>query len=62
MKRLLALAWLACAPFALAQQSTDSTLQLLQKLSDAPGPPGAEEPVRAVMVPGNEAACRQADL
>ena len=29
----------------------DATAQLLQKLSDAPGPPGAEEPVRAIMVP-----------
>ncbi len=29
----------------------DPTLSLLQKLADAPGPPGAEEGVRAVMVP-----------
>ena len=28
----------------------DRTAQLLQRLADAPGPPGAEEPVRAVMV------------
>ncbi len=28
----------------------DPTVQLLQKLSDAPGPPGAEDPVRALMV------------
>jgi putative aminopeptidase FrvX len=35
--------------FAVAQQS-DRTESLLQRLSDAPGPPGAEEPVRAIMV------------
>jgi endoglucanase len=29
----------------------DRTENLLQRLSDAPGPPGAEEPVRALMVP-----------
>ena len=29
----------------------DRTAILLQRLSDAPGPPGAEEPVRAIMVP-----------
>ena len=32
-------------------QAQDRTLQLLQRLSDAAGPPGAEEPVRAIMVP-----------
>ena len=31
-------------------QPLDRTAQLLQRLSDAPGPPGAEEPVRAIMV------------
>ena len=36
---------------ALAQHTPDRTEQLLQQLSDAPGPPGAEEPVRAIMVP-----------
>ena len=36
---------------ALHSQSLDRTAQLLQRLSDAPGPPGAEEPVRAIMVP-----------
>ncbi len=30
-------------------QTADRTEQLLQRLADAPGPPGAEEPVRAVM-------------
>jgi putative aminopeptidase FrvX len=35
--------------FAAAQQG-DRTESLLQRLSDAPGPPGAEEPVRAIMV------------
>ena len=31
-------------------QQPDGTLQLLQQLSDAPGPPGAEDAVRAIMV------------
>ena len=31
--------------------SNDATVQLLEKISNAPGPPGAEEPVRALMVP-----------
>ena len=34
-----------------AQQTPDRTETLLQRLADAPGPPGAEEAVRAVMVP-----------
>ncbi len=29
----------------------DATVSLLQSLSNAPGPPGAEEPVRAIMAP-----------
>jgi putative aminopeptidase FrvX len=37
------------ATFAAAQQG-DRTEGLLQRLSDAAGPPGAEEPVRAIMV------------
>jgi endoglucanase len=32
-------------------QTPDRTEQLLQRLADAPGPPGAEEAVRAIMVP-----------
>ena len=36
---------------AMNAQTTDATLEMLQKLSDAPGPPGAEEPVRALMYP-----------
>jgi putative aminopeptidase FrvX len=35
------------APRAIAQ---DPTIHLLQQLSDAPGPPGAEDAVRAIMV------------
>src|SRR4030088_2471377 len=35
--------------FAVAQHG-DRTESLLQRLSDAAGPPGAEEPVRAIMV------------
>ena len=37
-------------PYCVAQAAADSTLTLLQQLADAPGPPGAEEPVRAIMV------------
>jgi putative aminopeptidase FrvX len=40
----------APASSASAQQAPDRTLTLLQRLSDAPGPPGAEDPVRAIMV------------
>ena len=35
---------------AASTQQPDRTQQLLQRLSDAPGPPGAEEPVRVIMV------------
>ena len=40
---------LAVGP-ALARPASDGTEHLLQVLADAPGPPGFEEPVRAVMV------------
>jgi putative aminopeptidase FrvX len=33
-----------------AQTAPDKTVRLLEQLSNAPGPPGAEEPVRAIMV------------
>ena len=49
MKLLLALA--LAAPALYAQQSSDPTITLLEQLSNAPGPPGAEDPVRAIMVP-----------
>lgn len=39
----------AVIPAAVAQQA-DATVQLLQHLADAPGPPGAEDAVRAIMV------------
>ena len=50
MKHLLALALalFAASPLLHAQ---DRTQLLLEKLSNAAGPPGAEEPVRAIMVP-----------
>ncbi len=38
------------AVLGVAQVSGDRTQLLLQRLSDAPGPPGAEEAVRAIMV------------
>jgi len=40
----------ACASFCTARQSSDNTVTLLERLSNAPGPPGAEEAVRAIMV------------
>lgn len=43
------LASVVLLPFADAQGS-DATVHLLQRLADAPGPPGAEDPVRAIMV------------
>jgi endoglucanase len=48
MRKSFLLPLLLCIAIpALAQ---DSTKALLEKLSNAPGPPGAEEPVRAIMV------------
>jgi endoglucanase len=44
---LTAFALAACTLPAVAQ---DPTIHLLQQLSDAPGPPGAEDAVRAIMV------------
>ncbi len=50
LRTLLPLGLLAC-PFPLANaQQPDRTTQLLQRLADAPGPPGYEDPVRAIMV------------
>ena len=51
MKATSALLLLLASMPCLAQQAPDRTQQLLQRLADAPGPPGAEEPVRAIMVP-----------
>ena len=47
---LLVLALVAAAPFAYARQNVSDTAKLLERLSNAAGPPGAEEPVRAIMV------------
>ena len=46
----LALALLSFSAATVAAQQPDPTLQLLQRLADAPGPPGAEDAVRAIMV------------
>lgn len=46
---LLPMLVLSSALPAIAQQA-DPTVKLLQELSDAPGPPGAEDAVRAIMV------------
>jgi endoglucanase len=53
MKTSLFAAFLCAAalPAVCAAQNHDRTELLLQRLADAPGPPGAEEPVRAIMVP-----------
>ena len=48
LARTLALGLLACATTDVPAQA-DRTELLLQRLADAPGPPGAEEPVRALM-------------
>ena len=51
MRTLLAAIALFIIPAtALDAQQSDPTLLLLQRLADAPGPPGAEDPVRAIMV------------
>jgi endoglucanase len=56
MKRLISIAALLClAATSFAQQSApaptnDAIVALLQRLADAPGPPGFEEPVRKIMV------------
>ena len=51
MKFMSALLLLLASVPCLAQQTSDRIEVLLQRLADAPGPPGAEEPVRAIMVP-----------
>lgn len=48
-KALIAFLFAATAGMAWAQ-SPDRVEGLLQRLADAPGPPGAEEPVRAIVV------------
>jgi endoglucanase len=48
MRKLLLPTFLLCTAIPVLAQ--DSTKALLEKLSNAPGPPGAEEPVRAIMV------------
>lgn len=47
---MLAALCLACLPYCSARQAADATVNLLEKLANAPGPPGAEEPVRSIMV------------
>src|ERR1700736_589584 len=42
--------WLIVLGFALPAAAQDRTVELLQKLSDAPGPPGFEEPIRRIML------------
>lgn len=49
LRILLPLGLLATPSLVFAQQQ-DATVQLLQRLADAPGPPGYEDPVRAIVV------------
>lgn len=52
MLKTCALASVLLLPLHLLQaQAGDATVDMLRKLSDAPGPPGAEESVRAIMYP-----------
>ena len=51
LRTLLLLLAALTLPSLLSAQTGDRTQLLLQRLADAPGPPGAEEPVRAIMVP-----------
>jgi putative aminopeptidase FrvX len=50
MRVELAAGWLVVIALALPAAAQDRTVELLQKLSDTPGPPGMEEPIRRVMV------------
>ncbi len=47
---LLATSLVLAAPATSFAQQNDPTLTLLQRLADAPGPPGFEDPVRAIVV------------
>ena len=47
---ILLSALLVLASPTLASAASDPTVSLLQRLADAPGPPGFEEPVRKIMV------------
>ena len=47
---LSALVLFCLQPAPMRAQQSDRTLRLLQRLSDAPGPPGAEDAVRTIMV------------
>ena len=51
MKSIFVLLLLSFAAAQAHAQTPDRTQQLLQRLADAPGPPGAEEAVRAIMAP-----------
>ncbi|HET9982615.1 MAG TPA: M42 family metallopeptidase [Longimicrobiales bacterium] len=46
----LAAALVATVAASLCAQQADRTIELLRTLADAPGPPGFEEPVRAIVV------------
>jgi putative aminopeptidase FrvX len=51
MRRLVLLLLLSAAlPVTQTSRAQDTTLTLLQRLADAPGPPGFEDPVRAIVV------------
>ena len=50
MRPIFPLLLLTLLPVTLKAQQQDPTITLLQRLSDAPGPPGAEDAVRSIMV------------
>lgn len=49
-KLVIALLLAGSAVLSTQAQQTDPTLKLLERLANAPGPPGYEDPVRAIMV------------
>src|SRR6195952_1788976 len=50
MRTLIALALASALSISSFAQQPERVVQLLQKLADAPGPPGAEDAVRTIMV------------
>ena len=50
MRVKFAAAWCVVLAWRLPATAQDRTVELLQKLSDAPGPPGLEEPIRRIML------------
>jgi len=49
MKRFVSRSWCAALLLALPVGAQDRTIEMLQRIADAPGPSGFEEPIRKVM-------------